>query len=602
MDGSTSGHRTGGGLLAVREAARALLHGSGALPSDWSLRGIRRLGQRSVALDVGPEGGAGIEFEWIEVGDDTVEAFALGDVYAASYRSAPGAWDLSDSTTPEAIRDLAKSICEKLSQADPVVTIDDVLDTAPENARTVTFDVAGVEAWLAERLTIGAVLTDSWHLSEIYPAGGEGLAFAFAREDEGFVPRVKVRPRDDERPAAYRTRSLDISYRLVFGDATDDDRADAMSSLARELSLVLESLEPGVTFEVLGGEESLPQRTQDGPAPALNLAIPAPCGLSCNFCSIREEVYWVTDAESAFVKALRSDIVRSGEAGTKTLRVNGIEPLNAPYLLTLLDQARDSGFEEFHVFSTCRPLRDLEFADKFIAAMPERYRIYAPIYGSSAEIHEGVTGTPGSFEHLLEAVGVLRERMGEGGTLVFTTVLSRQNAHDMAALRDLVKPLGDWWEVHLAFPNTSSATDLYTGVSIPMSTALEAIYPDGWWPLAELQWGEIVPCVAMAHGKKTGHSLITERRYRERMLDPAGTFYASAGFEHSLGKDRASAFVASTTACPHVDSCAFARACPGKVYTLYAQQYGLDELAPVTREAIAALEGGEALLAEMDQG
>ena len=95
---------------------------------------------------------------------------------------------------------------------------------------------------------------------------------------------------------------------------------------------------------------------------------------------------------------------------------------------------------------------------------------------------------------------------------------------------------------------------------------------------------------------------MTPERYQERMLDPAGTFYASAGFEHSFGEARASAFVASTTSCPHVDSCAFAQACPGKVYTLYADQYGLDEFHPVSRDEIAELEGGEALLAEMDQG
>ena len=164
-----------------------------------------------------------------------------------------------------------------------------------------------------------------------------------------------------------------------------------------------------------------------------------------------------------------------------------------------------------------------------------------------------------------------------------------------------MKPLGDWWEVHLAFPNTSSATDQYQNVSLRMTEAVEAIYPDGWWPLAELQWGEIVPCVAMRHQQRTGHTLMTPDRYRERMLDPAGTFYASAGFEHSFGEARASAFVASTTSCPHVDSCAFSAACPGKVYTLYADQYGLDEFRPVARDEIAQLQGGQALLAEMDQ-
>lgn len=602
MNMESSGRSPSSGLLAVRDAARSLLGQSDALPDGWELRAIRRLGERSVAIKVGPAEGNGLELEWTEIGEEAVEAFALGDVYAASYRKSPGSWDISDLATPQEVRALAELICRQLSEAPSVVSLSDAPQGDPADARTVTFDASGVEDWLNDSLPVGRELSNGWSLSEIYPAGGEGLAFSFTREGEDFMPRVKVRPRDDDRPAAYRTRSLDISYRLVFGETTNADRAEALAALALELSLLLESVEPGVTFELKNPGESLPARSADGPPPALNLAIPAPCGFSCNFCSIREEVYWVSDAESAFVKTLRNDIVRSGAAGTKTLRVNGIEPLNAPYLLSLLDQARESGFEEFHVFSTCRPLKEPEFTDKFLAAMPERYRIHAPIYGSCPEVHEGITGTPGAFGHLLEAVDQLRLKMGEGGTLVFTTVLTRQNVHDMAALRDLVKPLGDWWEVHLAFPNTSSATDRYQSVSITMTEALEAIYPDGWWPLAELQWGEVVPCVAMRHEERTGHALLTAERYRERMLDPAGTFYASAGFEHSFGEARASAFVASTTSCPHVDSCAFSRACHGKVYTLYADQYGLDELSPVDRDSIANLDGGEALLAEMDQG
>ncbi len=602
MNVESSGMSPSSGLLSVREAARALLGQPETLPEGWELRGIRRLGERSVAIKIGPSEGNGLELEWIELGGDPVEAFALGDFYAASYRKSPGSWDISDLATPQEVRALAEMICTQLSQSPLVVSLSDGAGDEPAQTRMVTFDVAGVQDWLSDSLAVGTELGQGWSLSEIYPAGGEGLAFSFTREGEEFMPRVKVRPRDDDRPAAYRTRSLDISYRLVFGETTDAERVDALSALSLELSLLLESVERGVEFELVNQGEARPARATEGPPPALNLAIPAPCGFSCNFCSIREELYWVSDAESAFVKTLRSDIIRSGAAGTKTLRINGIEPLNAPYLIGLLDQARESGFEEFHVFSTCRPLRQPEFADRFIAAMPERYRIYAPIYGSCSEVHDGITGTPGSFDHLMEAVDVLRERMGEGGTLIFTTVLTRQNVHDMTALRDLVKPLGDWWEVHLAFPNTSSATDRYQSVSISMTEALEAIYPDGWWPLAELQWGEIVPCVAMGHAERTGHALMTPERYQERMLDPAGTFYASAGFEHSFGEARASAFVASTTPCPHVETCAFAKACPGKVYTLYADQYGLDEFKPVDRESIARLEGGEALLSEMDQG
>ncbi len=466
--------------------------------------------------------------------------------------------------------------------------------TVPD--REVTFDSAGFTGWLAAGLPIGGELCDGWQLVEIYPFGGEDLAVAFAREGAGEreAVRLKVRLRDDARPAATRTANLDVTYTLVFGEATDASRAEVHARLVAELSLVLDGLDRGVRFKAVpaadtGGEA----RASDGPPPAMNLAIPAPCHMECNFCSVREEIYPILDSNSAFVRELRRDIERAGTRGTKVLRINGIEPLNAPYLFELLELARAVGFEDFHLMSTCRPLSRRDFAERFIAAQPDRYRIYVPIYGSSAELHDQVSGARGAFDEMMGAVTNLRELMDDRGTLIFTTVLVRQLLDDLVAIRDLVKPLARWWEVHLPFPNTSSKTDRYRDVSVSYSDALARIYPEGWWPLADLPLGEILPCVALGHQRRSGHELITARRLAERMKEPAGTFYRTAGFEHSMGGDNAVAFTAATVPCPHRDSCALRAACPAEVYGLYAEQYGLDELAPVTRAELASLADGD---------
>ncbi|MCB9729774.1 MAG: radical SAM protein [Deltaproteobacteria bacterium] len=588
----------GGGLLEIREGARRILESAGALHDGWSVRGIRRLDARAVVLDVGPPSGQGVALEWCEPAGEPVQAFLEGDAYAVGYRRAPGNWDLDDAETPSEIKRAAAAMCHALAHASRALRLR--TEEAPSEAgEEVALQAEPFGVWLARRLAVGDAVWEGWRLAEIYPHGIAELAVAFEHPEDTLAPRLKVRLRDDERPAAFRTPSLDITYNLVFGQTTDDRRAAVNERLAAEFGLVLESLDRGVHFVAPETGREFAELA-DAPPPAMNLAIPAPCGQTCNFCSVREEIYPVLDRDSALVRSFREDIVRAARRGTRVLRINGIEPLNAPYLFELLELARDEGIGEFHLLSTCRPLADRDFAARYVAAMPARYHIYVPLYGSTAEIHDAVSGTEGSFDDVMRAIANLRELMGEGGVLIISTILVRQNHHDAVAMRDLVKPLCDWWEVHLAFPNTSSKTDRYRDVSISMSEALDAAYPDGWWPVADIPLGEVLPCIALRHQERTGHELLRPDRIDRRVREQAGTFYRSAGFEHSLGKKFAVAFTAATVPCPHRDGCALAGICPGQVYALYADLYGMGELEPITRERIGALYQGDHILHAID--
>jgi hypothetical protein len=586
-------------LLNVRETAQALLQDAGVIEPSWRVQHVRRVDGRTVVLELGPDDGKGIALEWTEHEDQAVPAFIRGEIYAVGYRNAPSAWDVDDADTPEAVKQTAARACQALSDAPAIVRLcEPEVTTEPE--RRVRFDAVEVGQWLFERMGLGDELKNGWRLTEVYPHGRHEIAVAFAKERQRYEPRLKLRLRDDAEPAAFRSRSLDVTYTMAYGSSSDAGRAALYADLAREFGLVLESHDRRVTFVAVESDPTAPVTPKAEGAPqALNLAIPAPCGQTCNFCSIREEIFPVLDADSPLVNALKADIKRSAARGAKTLRINGIEPLNAPYLFDLLDLAREEGFEEFHLLSTCRPLADRDFAERFIAAQPERYVIYVPIYGSSPEIHDGATGTKGAFNEVMQAVANLKELMDDRGTLIINTVLTSFNIEDRG-LRDLVKPLGRWWEVHLPFPNTSSKTDRYRDISVRFSDALDAIYPEGWWPLADLPLGEILPCVAVQHQERTGHALLTPKRLEQRATDPAGTFYRSAGFEQS-GGDRSVAFTAATTPCPHREACALSPVCPGKVYALYADIHGLDELVPIDRARIAALDEGEGVLALMDR-
>ena len=592
------------GLLAVRQAAREVLALAGALPDGWGVRGLRRLADDRVMLDIGPTDGQGLALEWLEpeTGDE-VRAFAVGDRYAASYRRAPGAWDLEASETPEAIKQLATSACQALANARSEVKVRERGEAGDGGGAgdEVLFEARAIEAWLAAALKRGDELIAGWRLSDVHPSATGEVALQFESAETQYQPRLVLRLRDEGQPSGYRTRSLDLTYSLPFGDSTQADRAQAYCVLAGELSLVLEALDRDVSFvptqmAAMGESPPSPRKV----AKALNLALPADCGFQCTFCSLKDELTNLDSVSRGFIDTLLDDIRRAKGTGTEVLRINGIEPLNAPYLPELMDEARAVGFEEFHVLTTLRPLADRERAERIISRLPKRALIYAPIYGSRAEIHDAVTTVPGSFDQLLEAIANVHDLKGPGHEIVFTTVLMRANVDDALAMRELVRPLGRWWEVHLPFPNTSSVNDKYTTVALRMSDALAAIYRKGWWPLADLKLGEILPCVALQHQQATGHDLISAKRLAGRLREPAGTFYRTADFEHSLGQKRSSFLSASTQACPHRSSCALASACPGKVYTLYAREVGLDELQPVSLEELAALDDGPAILALLE--
>ena len=588
-------------LPGIRDIIERALREGGVLDRVWKLRGFKRHDRETIALEIGPEGERSVRVEWSAHGGAPRPAFARGDRFCAAYSSSAGAWDVDAAETPTDVRRRALEACRILADLDmnlDLVAVNAVASDGPE----LVFERKTFEGWLRSEIAVGSPWVDGWCLEEVYPHREEYLVLAFSHTEQTARPKLRLRLRDDARPAGFRSRVFDIVYRGNPDDVLDTHRKQFELRLAAEMVFALDALEAsGVRFRA-------PEGATDGPAPevsnaparALNLAIPAPCGQKCSFCSVRDEIEAVYAPQSAFVKGLMEDIRRSARDGVKILRLNGIEPLNADYLFDLLALVRESAFEEVHLLSSCRPLADRSFCERYLAAMPDRYRIYVPIYGPNAEIHDAGVGVPGAFDTLMQAVAHLRDLMDERGELLFTTVLMRSNYQHLAALRDLVRPLGVWWEVHQAFPNTSSANDRYRDIAISMTEAMNGVYPNAWWPIADIPWGEVLPCVALDHQRATGHELLTLERFNARVREPAGTFYATAGFEHSMGAERADALTAATVACPHRAECALSRACPGKVYNLYADLFGLDELKPVTPSDIASLPDAERLTAALE--
>lgn len=467
------------------------------------------------------------------------------------------------------------------------------MDTsAQEPEQPTPLSAEGLERWLAPSLALGGDLGGAC-LTDVYPSGARDVGLTFERAD-GAIGRLLVAVDDPARPAFGRARGLAVSYPNEEGEARDLCVALARALLGRIASA---PTPPRFTAP----PPTPPSHAGRGPT-AFNLVIPAPCGQKCSFCSMQVRSVVRADVDDAFVAGLARSLAAGRARGATVLRINGIEPLNAPYLFDLLAEARRLGYTAFKLFSACRPLADRALAERLAAAVPDDFTAYVPVHAATPALHDALAGAPGAFEQVLRAVAHLQALRRPGWQIQLTTVAMRQNLHELPALAALARDLGaDGWGVHLPYPNTSRDDDAYFDVAVRMADLVAAAFPPGAPKVADLQVGKVPPCVMLAHQRATGHALITARSLDEAEPAMAGTMYRVMPI---LDSGNAAGDVASTTAtsrCPHLANCALAPACPGGVYTLYKRRFGLDELAPASVDDLVALADGPAIVAWAEQ-
>lgn len=353
----------------------------------------------------------------------------------------------------------------------------------------------------------------------------------------------------------------------------------------------------------------------------LNLALSAnaPCDQACVFCGVDMAVRRkVVDDTDALVRAFENDIRAAAARGATTLRVNGVDPLRAPYLLRLLDCARDAGFEKFDIFSPMRAFADREFARAFVATVPARYELQFPIYGATAASHDEIVGAPGAFDQIEAAVNNLASLMDDRGRIIFTTIILRQNAAELHAIADLARALlrrsrtrsdaigegparatpvqlGAKLLLHLPHPSGTDAAASYARAALSMTESIAAVYQPGRPPAGLLRLGDVLLCVALAHARRTGHDLLRADQLAGRQRRLGGRIYLSQPILHTSG-ERAPILVNSIVPCPHRAECALAAVCPAEVYSEYESLFGLGELVPVKQSDLEALPDAAALI------
>jgi MoaA/NifB/PqqE/SkfB family radical SAM enzyme len=246
--------------------------------------------------------------------------------------------------------------------------------------------------------------------------------------------RVMVENLDRSRPALVHTRSLTISFQ-TDGEAALG--AGLRASLAR-LAQLFERRDPGgLSLAAPGGQRGgrnplmiysahenrqhvwsrekfdreLAARAAPGAPETVIAVVSQPCEMQCAFCpstdrdKARQD--WADKGDRAQLADLLYQLERARALGATGVDLGGNDVLRFSLIAELLRGVGALGYQKIIVQTTGLPLADRAFAEA-IAATPAT-DVCVPIYGATAEVHERITQTPGSFERVCRALDHARE-------------------------------------------------------------------------------------------------------------------------------------------------------------------------------------------------
>lgn len=425
-----------------------------------------------------------------------------------------------------------------------------------------------------------------------FPHHEGGVLVSFRRAGTRRTIGLQIRRRDDRLPAWRRTRHLDVVTQIPAGE-------DEAAALAVFSPLVgrLEDADGPETLVVAptlgdappaalpvdlppGFETEAPSPFSFGRVFVLDLA--SDCAQRCSFCSTRRKMSPEDTFDAAGRERLLGALERARALGYDVLRLSGLDPLAHPDVVAAAARARDLGFRHVHVYSPSTRLADAAFLDALLDAMPPSFTFHVPLYGASAEVHDAVTGRPGSFDLVLAALSLLAAR-DLAPRVVFAVVPTRRNQDDLPAVRAFARRFGAPVQVYLPFPSTRDPKDAFFEVSVRHEALLPALLACD----PPIGLSEILPCVRYRHERATGEpSLRTGGFHPTAAL--MGTLFASAAYLRmgdlaAAGAAGETPFTVPLRACPHAAACALASVCPRAVYAAYADLHGTAEMRPVSR-------------------
>lgn len=486
----------------------------------------------------------------------------------------------------------------------PLLPSPDELVDRRERPSSMLFDPQGLVEFLDPEVRIdGDPLLDYVLRTVSYPSvvPGKDQAFdvcllEFERDER--LTRIRIGTRDAFVSAFGVTPHFAVYVepdRSGHGDHLSPEVAGLASLLVAILaskdSTLLEVTTPRSSEQVrsytLPSLKAVDDADDGGGAPAgrsLNLAIDAECGQACAFCSVK----WTLEPEDGGQERLDralADLRRSRADGVTEVRLNGIDPLGFSRVLDVVRAVRDQGFERLLVYSTCRRLADPGFAREFSEVAPDNLTITVPVYGTTPEVHDAVTGVEGSHAEVMQAIDNIRQFLPHA-ELRISTVVVKANLHQFSGIVRIDNAFLPRLDPHLPYPMRESSRDPYVDAVVRESEIAESVLSD---PMlnsrTETALARLIPhpCI-LWHARNPGRRVAVRRvaaGHGPRYM--AGTWYASPEFVHGGGQDTPDGvFSPRVVPCPKRRGCALAGDCPAEMLAQYIDLFGTNEFKPVT--------------------
>jgi MoaA/NifB/PqqE/SkfB family radical SAM enzyme len=158
------------------------------------------------------------------------------------------------------------------------------------------------------------------------------------------------------------------------------------------------------------------------------------CNNFCKFCVQGDKRVGLPSKElSVIVQALQD----GARTGAKGLVLTGGEPTLHRDLLEIVRRAKALGYQAIQIQSNGRLFCYDKLCRSLIAAGATEFS--PALHGSRAEIHDFLTGAPGSF---LETVAGIRNLKKLGPRIMTNTVITKPNYRDLPAIARLLVALG----------------------------------------------------------------------------------------------------------------------------------------------------------------
>ncbi len=457
---------------------------------------------------------------------------------------------------------------------------------------SITLDEQGV--LLAVGLEVGDVLCGPFVLTGALPHHEGGVLLSWSEREGRRTLGLQVRQRDESLPAWKRTQSLDVITHLP-----EEDGGDVWLSALDELVTRLASQDQGpasIQVPAVAPRAPAPHRISLPAArrtAALSpfdfgrvfvLDLDSDCHMRCAFCSTRKKWSPGQMSSTSTWERIEAGLRLAHQDGYRALRLSGLDPLTHPHVHDAVRMAVTLGFETLHIYSPSTRYSEPAFLDELLEASAGLNRsFHVPVYGASPEVHDAMTGLPGSFEGVTRGLEAIEER-GYGAEIVLLTMLTR---HNLSTWPELVATISRWsapLQVFLPFPSTRSEDDAFYAVATTHEEALEALVAGGS-PVRGL--AEILPCVRYRFERENGEPTLTRGPFHP-VTALLGTLFEHADYRR-LEDGTGALFTIPTAACPHHERCALASLCPRGVYGAYKERFGLDELQPVSEQELSAL-------------